>query len=193
MWNFSSWWQPVRLKVIIRWLVKLIWEIIRFVYIRSLSERSKYMPDVKKFLEVFPKNLLGLPPERDMEFAIELQSGTPITLEVVRWTNIWNKDFGGPLAYKVQLPKNLATVPNIFHMYQLKRFLRVPEHVLEMSNVNLQPDLTYSSIPKRFWIKRIGSLEEKLLSFTRYSGTSTCKIKSCSSQRSIWKSIFLVS
>jgi hypothetical protein len=42
------------------------------------------MPDVKKFLEVFPKNLLGLPPERDMEFAIELQSGTPITLEVVR-------------------------------------------------------------------------------------------------------------
>jgi hypothetical protein len=107
----------------------------------------KNMHDVKKFLEVFPKILLGLPPERVVEFVIELQSGTPITLEVVRWTNIWNKYFGGPLAYKVQLPENIAAVPNIFHVYQLKKFLRAPELVLEMSNVNIQPDLTYSSIP----------------------------------------------
>jgi hypothetical protein len=44
----------------------------------------KNIPDVKRFAEVFPKNLLGLPPERVVEFTIKLQSETPITLEVVR-------------------------------------------------------------------------------------------------------------
>ena len=44
----------------------------------------KSIPDVKKFPEVFPKNLLGLPPERVVEFTMKLQSETPITLEVVR-------------------------------------------------------------------------------------------------------------
>jgi hypothetical protein len=123
-------------------------------------QEVKNIPDVKKFPEVFPKNLLGLPLERVVEFAIELQSGTPITLEVVRWTKIWNRDFGGPLSYKVQLPENLSTVPNIFHVYQLKRFLRVLEHVLEISNVNLQSNLTYSEHSIKVWIKRIGPLEE---------------------------------
>jgi hypothetical protein len=122
---------------------------------------------------VFPKNLLGLPPERVVEFAIELQSGTPITLEVVRWTKIWNRDFGGPLAYKVQLPENLSTVSNIFHVYQLKRFLQVPEHVLEISNVNLQSNLTYSEHSIKVLDQKDRATRRKLSSFTRYSGTKT--------------------
>ena len=34
------------------------------------------MPIVKDFLEVFPENLPGLPPDREIEFVIELVPGT---------------------------------------------------------------------------------------------------------------------
>jgi hypothetical protein len=32
---------------------------------------------VQEFLDVFPKELLGMPPHRDIEFIIELLPGTP--------------------------------------------------------------------------------------------------------------------
>ena len=35
-----------------------------------------YIPVVCEFLDVFPKDLLGLPPDRDVEFAIELEPST---------------------------------------------------------------------------------------------------------------------
>jgi hypothetical protein len=44
--------------------------------------------------------------------------------------------FGGPVVYKVQLPKDLSIVQDMFHISQLKKCLRVPEHVIEISDVN---------------------------------------------------------
>jgi hypothetical protein len=55
--------------------------------------------------------------------------------------------FGGPVVYKVQLPKNLSTVHNMFHVSQLKKCLRVPVHVIKNLGVNLGPDLTYLEYP----------------------------------------------
>lgn len=55
----------------------------------------------------------------------------------------------GPVAYKVQLLENLSAVHNVFHVSQLKKCLRVPERVIEVSDVNLEPDLTYSEYPIR--------------------------------------------
>jgi hypothetical protein len=40
---------------------------------------------VSKFLDVFPKELLGKPPERKVEFAIELDPGaTPFQRELIK-------------------------------------------------------------------------------------------------------------
>ena len=50
---------------------------------------------------------------------------------------------GGPVVYKVHLPKNLSTVHNMFYVSQLKKCLRVPEHVVEIFGVNLELDLTH--------------------------------------------------
>jgi hypothetical protein len=44
-----------------------------FVMIESPVER---IPVVRDYPDVFPKELLGMPPDRDIEFAIELQPGT---------------------------------------------------------------------------------------------------------------------
>ncbi|XP_027357454.1 uncharacterized protein LOC113866855 [Abrus precatorius] len=42
---------------------------------------SKYIPVVRDFLEVFPKDIYGLPPEREIEFAIDLIPGaSPISV-----------------------------------------------------------------------------------------------------------------
>lgn len=51
--------------------------------IEKLKEKSKLEdnPIVKEYPEVLPKHLLGLPPEREVEFTIELVLGTtPISM-----------------------------------------------------------------------------------------------------------------
>jgi hypothetical protein len=45
-----------------------------------MAKNMKEIPVVREFLNVFPDDLLGMPPERDIEFKIELQPGNaPIT------------------------------------------------------------------------------------------------------------------
>jgi hypothetical protein len=50
----------------------------------------------------------------------------------------------GIVAYRLQLPKTLSTVHNVFHVSQLKKCLRVPDQTIEVTDVALEPDLTYS-------------------------------------------------
>ena len=43
------------------------------------------IPLVREFLDVFPNDLLGLPPDRDVEFVIELKLGTaPVSKRAYR-------------------------------------------------------------------------------------------------------------
>jgi hypothetical protein len=41
------------------------------------ASQGSEVPMVNEFLDVFPKELLGMPPDRDIEFVIELKPGTP--------------------------------------------------------------------------------------------------------------------
>ena len=50
---------------------------------------------------------------------------------------------GGPVAYQVELPPRLSAVHNIFHVSQLKKCLQVPTEVVDMENLQLEPDLVY--------------------------------------------------
>lgn len=49
----------------------------------------------------------------------------------------------GEVAYQLELPERLADVHNMFHVYQLKKCLRVPEEQLPIEDLNIQDDLTY--------------------------------------------------
>jgi hypothetical protein len=53
----------------------------------------------------------------------------------------------GPVAYRLQLPETLSVVHNVFHVSQLKKCLRVPDRTVEVTDVVLDPDLTYSEHP----------------------------------------------
>jgi hypothetical protein len=55
----------------------------------------------------------------------------------------------GPVAYRLQLPKTLSTVHNVFHVSQLKKCLRVPDRTVDVTDVDLEPDLTYFEHPIR--------------------------------------------
>jgi hypothetical protein len=49
----------------------------------------------------------------------------------------------GPVAYRLQLPKTLSVVHNVFHVSQFKKCLRVPDRTIKVTDVALEPDLTY--------------------------------------------------
>jgi hypothetical protein len=55
----------------------------------------------------------------------------------------------GPMAYRLQLPETLSAVHNVFHVSQLKKCLRVLDRTIEVTDVALEPDLTYSEHPIR--------------------------------------------
>jgi hypothetical protein len=55
----------------------------------------------------------------------------------------------GPVAYRLQLPKTLSAVHNVFHVSQLKKCLRVPDRTIDIEDVVLEPDITYSEHPIR--------------------------------------------
>jgi hypothetical protein len=55
----------------------------------------------------------------------------------------------GPVAYRLQLADSLYAVHNVFHVSQLKKCLRIPDRTLDVVDVTLEPDLTYSEHPIR--------------------------------------------
>jgi hypothetical protein len=49
-----------------------------------------------------------------------------------------------PVAYRLQLPETLSAVHNVFHVSQLKKCIRIPDRTIDVVDVALEPDLTYS-------------------------------------------------
>jgi hypothetical protein len=51
------------------------------------------------------------------------------------------------VAYRLQLPETLSAVHNVFHVSQLLKCLRVPDRTIDVVDVALELDLTYSEYP----------------------------------------------
>ena len=75
----------------------------------------------------------------------------------------------GEVAYQVELPDHLADVHYVFHVYELKKCLRVPEEQLPMEDLSVQDDLTYTEYP----IKIINTLTR----VTRNKVIKMCKVQ----------------
>jgi hypothetical protein len=53
----------------------------------------------------------------------------------------------GEVAYQLSLPESLSVVPDVLHVSQLKKRLRVLEDKLSVENLEVQEDLTYIEKP----------------------------------------------
>jgi hypothetical protein len=71
----------------------------------------------------------------------------------------------GPVAYRLQLPETLSALHNVFHVSQLKKCLRVPDRTIEVTDVALEPDLTYSEHPIRVLDQKDRITRRKTLKF----------------------------
>jgi hypothetical protein len=69
------------------------------------------------------------------------------------------------VAYRLQLPETLSAVHNVFHVSQLKKCLWVPDRTIEVMDVALEPDLTYSEHPIRVLDQKDRITRRKTLKF----------------------------
>jgi hypothetical protein len=71
----------------------------------------------------------------------------------------------GPVAYRLQLPETLSAVHNVFHVSQLKKCLWVPDQTIDVMDVTLEPDLTYSEHPIRVLDQKDRVTRRRVLKF----------------------------
>ncbi|WVZ81028.1 hypothetical protein U9M48_028455 [Paspalum notatum var. saurae] len=71
----------------------------------------------------------------------------------------------GPLAYRPELPPHLAAVHDVFHVSQLKKCLRVPEEVIDTSQIQIQPDLTYQEQPIKILDQKQRATRRRTINF----------------------------
>ncbi|WVZ89427.1 hypothetical protein U9M48_035838 [Paspalum notatum var. saurae] len=71
----------------------------------------------------------------------------------------------GPVAYRLELPPHLAAVHDVFHVSQLKKCLRVPEEVIDTSQIQIQPDITYEEKPIKVLDQKQRSTRRRTIDF----------------------------
>jgi hypothetical protein len=75
----------------------------------------------------------------------------------------------GEVAYQLSLPESLSAVHDMFHVSQLKKFLRIPEEQLLIEDLEVQEDLTYIEKPTQ--------ILETADRVTQRSTIRMCKVK----------------
>jgi hypothetical protein len=55
--------------------------------------------------------------------------------------------FYGPVAYRLQLPPQLAAIHDIFHISQLRKCVKVPIEIINPQTIELEANLTYTEHP----------------------------------------------
>ncbi|WVZ80801.1 hypothetical protein U9M48_028252 [Paspalum notatum var. saurae] len=71
----------------------------------------------------------------------------------------------GSMAYRLELPSHLVAVHDVFHVSQLKKCLRVPEEVVDTSQIQIEPDLTYEEQPIKILDKKQRSTRRRTINF----------------------------
>ena len=69
----------------------------------------------------------------------------------------------GNVAYKLDLPQELACVHNVFHVSMLKKYIPDPSHVLDHEPIEIREDLTYEEKPVHILAREEKVLRNKVI------------------------------
>ncbi|CAJ2633285.1 unnamed protein product [Trifolium pratense] len=67
----------------------------------------------------------------------------------------------GKVAYRIALPPSLANLHDVFHVSQLRKYVRDPSHVIESDDVQVRDDLTVETVPLRIEGREVKRLRNK--------------------------------
>ena len=73
----------------------------------------------------------------------------------------------GPVAYRLDLPKELSRVHNVFHISMLRKYISDPSHVLEALDIELRDDLSYEERPVQILGREEIELRNKTISLVK--------------------------
>ncbi|XP_040956750.1 uncharacterized protein [Gossypium hirsutum] len=141
--------------------------------IRETEEKVRIIRDCLKAASDRQKSYADLK-RRDIEFSV----GDRVFLKVSPWKKVLR--FGrkgklsprfigpyeiieriGPVAYRLALPRELENIHNVFHVSMLRRYRSDPSHVIPYTEIELQPDMTYSEEPVKILAREVKELRNK--------------------------------
>ena len=61
----------------------------------------------------------------------------------------------GPVAYRLELPRDLKRIHDVFHVSMLRKYISDPSHVLEAPTVELREDLSFK-------IQLVGIVDQRM-------------------------------
>ena len=67
------------------------------------------------------------------------------------------------MAYRLALPLSLEGVHNVFHVSQLRRYIRDESYILDYSELELQPDLSYTEQPMAIMDRTVKTLKNQTI------------------------------
>ena len=69
----------------------------------------------------------------------------------------------GEVAYRLALPPSLDGVHDVFHVSQLRRYVRDDNHVLDHTELELRPDLSYTERPMAILDRTTKELKKQII------------------------------
>jgi len=73
----------------------------------------------------------------------------------------------GAVAYQLELPQSLSTIHNVFHVSQLKKYLRVPMEATNFEGLDTQPNLSYKERPITILDRDERKIRNKTIKFVK--------------------------
>jgi hypothetical protein len=69
----------------------------------------------------------------------------------------------GSVAYRIELPSNLAGVHDVFHVSMLRKYVHYPLHVIDFEPLQVQADLKYEEKPVQILDRKVQQLRTKTI------------------------------
>ena len=81
----------------------------------------------------------------------------------------------GKVAYRLALPPSLAAVHDVFHVSQLRKYIRDEGHVIDHSELEVRPDLSVPDQPVAIIDSSEKHLRNKVVRLVRVQWSSSCR------------------